>query len=228
MDTPLTPRATSEGPSPPSRNSMEDADSSVTRKRPRLDSGDRAYRSMSADRALHARVGPDPGQHLPNTNSDLIREHDQQPMLSEDRGQLSVNGTPSKVTINVRDRNLDTSPLPLNMLPTHTSADDPRHPSQGDSQVDFPSTPPDMVSISSSPTRSPEIEVAEVEDMDDDPAETRWKPMISVTNIDDIHANLMEGFPYSDRNTKGAHAVGLLAQALKEGSCSDFDLLVQE
>lgn len=35
--------------SPPRRDSMEDADSTLTRKRPRLDSGSRATRSMSAD-----------------------------------------------------------------------------------------------------------------------------------------------------------------------------------
>jgi len=44
--------------SPPRRDSMEDADSTLTRKRPRLDSGSRATRSMSADVIAN---GPQPG-----------------------------------------------------------------------------------------------------------------------------------------------------------------------
>lgn len=44
--------------SPPRRDSMEDADSTLTRKRPRLDSGSRATRSMSADVISN---GPQPG-----------------------------------------------------------------------------------------------------------------------------------------------------------------------
>jgi hypothetical protein len=36
---------------------------------------------------------------------------------------------------------------------------------------------PDTVSISSSPDKSPEIQVAELEDIDQNPTETRWTPI---------------------------------------------------
>ena len=217
MEGPQTPnRAISEGSCPP-RNSMEDADSSVTRKRPRLDSGDHTYRSMSADKIELDQVTPEPSQPLPNTDGNV---HEPMPPIPMDNThQNSVGGTPSKVTINVRDKLLESSPPKHNLAAKLAAMESDKmvHSSPAMSAIDITSTPPDDVEVLSSPTRSPEIEVAEIEDMDDDPRQTRWKPMVSVTNVEDLQNTLLENFPFADKYTDIRECVSCLSQTLEKG-----------
>lgn len=218
MEVPPTPnRSTSEGPCPPARNSMEDADSSVTRKRPRLDSGERTYRSMSADGTLPPRAGPKLEELLPNMSGDA---REQEPALALDNtSHHSLHGTPSKVTINVRDRLLDSSPPPHSMATIEIlDSYDTTQPSQPASSINMSSTPPGVVTVSSSPTQSPEIEVAEIEDMDDDPRQTRWKPMVSISSMEDLQTELLDSFPLASRYHDPRQAVGYLAQAFEKGN----------
>lgn len=206
---PRTPsRATSAGPSPSQRSSMEDADSSVTRKRPRLDSGDRAYRSMSAE-ALHATA--EPGRSAPSKGElgDIQHSTFQEP------DYLSPpNRTPSKVTINVRDptRNgrSDDVQRRTNTLDLPETADKfvEREPD---------SDPPNAISISSSPTRSPEIEVAEVEDMDEDTGDTKWRPLVSVVGGEGSHEALLDSFPFALESNNLMEALAFIAQAFEKG-----------
>ena len=204
-------RARSTGPDTPLRDPMEDADSSSTRKRPRLDSGDRAYRSMSADPT-----------RPPSSNMDLSRVQgaladEQSPSQpAEESNRLPSNGlTPSKVTINVREPVGKTSP-------TRQYADlngtTPTRGGRENGGASFPhmetpalesSSSPRVISVTSSPSHSPEIEVAEVEDINDDSGETRWRPLesaiasTSIQEAKDTQAVILDQFPHlSGQNLK--------------------------
>ena len=203
---------------------MEDTDASGTRKRPRLDSGDRAYRSMSADR-----LGDTPTDaglvKAPTTPSHAHISS----QTSETAGGLpSMSLTPSKeVTINVREPSTMTSP-------TQTSAHVGGTPSLrggggGDDVPSRPNDPPNksnsspsnVISVTSSPPRSPEIEVAEIEDMNDEPGETRWKSLISATSLmdaKDIQQSVLEEFPYlGERGRSLRKTINALAQIFEKG-----------
>ena len=213
---PRTPdRATSEGPSPPPRNSMEDADSSVTRKRPRLDSGDRAYRSMSADRLLPSHPGSDPGELLPAQDGQG-QSYENESFLHVTSSTHQLHGTPSKVTINVRDPVAQTSapqPTASGMeLPQNTTSDNAQPNSPTQTFHDVPSTPPQVVTVSSSPMRSPEIEVAELEDIDGHNGPTVWRKSEESINYDELQASLLEEFPLADHCRTLGHALQQLSQ----------------
>ena len=209
------------------REPMEDTDAFGTRKRPRLDSGDRAYRSMSADRleATPTESGPakapttPPHVHISSQSSDTAG------------GLPSLNLTPRKeVTINVREPSTITSP-------TQTSGQMGGTPSLrgGGGGDDVPSTsnepatkldssPSNVISVTSSPPHSPEIEVAEIEDMNDESGETRWKPLISATSLmdaKDIQQSVLEDFPYlGERGRNLRKTVAVLAQTFEKGELS--------
>ncbi|KAL8882405.1 MAG: hypothetical protein Q9198_000590 [Flavoplaca austrocitrina] len=168
-------RAVSAGPQ---RNPMEDSNSSLTRKRPRLDSGSRSYRSMSADRLIPAtspKVSVTPCKVPP------LDTHHIEPAPSE-HGNLTHDSTPSKMTINVRDATSEPCPAPTAPIDgnlTHqVSGRDELANSTGPDfpqQVSSPSA--DHVSRPSSPSRSPEIEVAEIEDISQEPGRTKWRTL---------------------------------------------------
>ena len=213
-------RATSEGPSPPSRNSMEDADSSVTRKRPRLDSGDRTHRSMSADRILSSRASVEQGQLLPTTNAEPNEKGT--PTISRRVHHYSLDRTPSKVTINVRDPNSDSSLSQQHNghVATVLNLDDLPSSDQTTSSPALQSNNSRPISVTSSSPQSPEIEVAEIEDMDEDPGETRWKRLVSIIDPEDIQANLLDNFPFADRCQAHRQAATHVGQILEKGASS--------
>ena len=166
INTSSTPtRAESEGSTSPYRIPMEDTGASGTRKRPRLDSGERTYRSMSADR-LQASPSNRVVEQSTTTQSNSS--------ASNDNSISKPPMTPTKVTINVRE--------------TVTLEHFPKHPTDAVDQADTilteqpsSSTPqsdsPKIVSVHSTPTSSPEIQVAEVEDVGDEHPVTRWRPL---------------------------------------------------
>lgn len=136
---------------------MEDNDPQVTRKRPRLDSGNGACESMSIDDSL-ACAAPDRTAAAPTAS-------DQPPSTP----RRSAN----KVTINMK------SPVP------EESASESTNPAPQDPGVAAPSEQTantgahasTAISVSSSAAQSPEIEVADVEDMDQDPNESNWRSL---------------------------------------------------
>ena len=203
---------------------MEDTDASGTRKRPRLDSGERAYRSMSADRlgatptdsGLAKAPKTPPPAHISSQSSEVAD------------GLPSMSLTPSKeVTINVREPSIVTPP-------TQTSAQTGGTPwlrgggggddvpsSSNDLTNKADSSPSNVISVTSSPSHSPEIEVAEIEDMNDESGETRWKPLISATSLmdaKDIQQSVLEDFPYlSDKSRNVRKTIAALAQTFEKG-----------
>ncbi|MCJ1245998.1 hypothetical protein MMC30_003202 [Trapelia coarctata] len=222
---PRTPdRAAFKGPSPPPRNSMEDADSSVTRKRPRLDSGDRAYRSMSADGALSTPPNAEPGKLLPHSN-----DEDQHSLSDESPGTASthtLNGTPSKVTINVRDPNQTGSPPhpSAHDLPDQ-AVDSQRESSPPHSIINVSSSPPVITTVSSSPPCSPEIEVAELEDIDGHTGPTVWRASNGNMSAEELQTQLLDEFPLVNQYRNAYQAVGILVNHTQGGDFGDGHLI---
>lgn len=126
--------------------------------------------------------------------------------------------TPSKVTINVRDTGQGVS----KQLP---SANDPNSTTtqQDIEQYTAPlanasaageTSSPDVISVSSSPLRSPEIEVAEIEDMEDSPGETRWRTLREAT---DIQVTILLQFPHHQQGRHLWRTVEMIVEALENG-----------
>ncbi|KAL8944646.1 MAG: hypothetical protein Q9216_000343 [Gyalolechia sp. 2 TL-2023] len=199
VTTPTPNRALSAGPR---RNSMEDSDSSLTRKRPRLDSGSGTYRSMSADRITL--TTPTEESHMVhvtpsrnNVSAKLSPKGDMMPPLE---------GTPSRVTINVRDSAPEVSHPTSTALANQSfdeldnENDEAVKSSEVGSSKRFTPIPQDVGSASPSPSRSPEIEVAEVEDINQEPGNTRWRPLGSRPDPGKIRDDLWATFPCRDRS----------------------------
>ncbi|KAH2853047.1 hypothetical protein KXW36_004191 [Aspergillus fumigatus] len=136
---------------------MEDLDPQCTRKRPRLDSGSGAVESLSIDEAAISRMSESTpaAPATPGTT-----DHD-----------IPVSAAPaSRVTINVKSPTSDTMATDsLNPTSEHPGAGPPNATPAADS--------PQIVSISSTPEQSPEIEVADLEDMDQDPNTSTWRTL---------------------------------------------------
>lgn len=148
------------------REPMEDSDPQSTRKRPRLDSGSGACESWSTDEMSGRTVSVsavDGGQEAPappspsrpasrvtiNTKSPTIGAGEHQPAGPGDDPSTSSSSS------TVYDQSCVTAP------PAH-SADLGRS---------------NAISLSTSPARSPEIEVADLEDVDQEGNTSSWKPL---------------------------------------------------
>ena len=204
-------QAKSAGHSPRPRDYMDDSDSSLTRKRPRLDSGDRSYRSMSADELSNTPLQPDK-----NTPSSATAEHRQPGSIVSTPSQ-----TPCKVTINVRESGQSHAAPPSaetyqstigipqdnqQPLPELSGALTNGHASSPDM--------PDVISVSSSPPQSPEIEVAEIEDIGVQSGETRWHTLGDARNIQE---GLLERLPYHDHGRTFREDVVTINHCIEHG-----------
>lgn len=130
-------------------DSMEDLDPQATRKRPRLDSGSRVSPTLSLDGTSRtASIAP-----------------------ASDMDEAPDSGNPNKVTINTK------SPSSA-MAPSLPPSDRDLSGSELEPLPDT-NTAPNPISVSSSPSspRSPEIEVAEPEDINQDPNTSNWKSL---------------------------------------------------
>lgn len=157
--------------------SMEESEPNGTRKRPRLDSGSRATEGLSLEGA--ALTAPVPAAEMDIT-ADLVGD-------SND----------SKMTINTK------SAVPETTDETTPPSPDLPDPSAQPETQQTDSTSTGYISISSSPAQSPEIEVAELEDMDQDPNTSSWRPLeealreqlqTEVVNVEETDS-LVDSFP---------------------------------
>lgn len=197
--TPPTPnRAASAGPR---RDPMEDSDSTLTRKRPRLDSGSASYRSMSAEQTL-----PSPTSHESSTaNTTPPRDTSSAEAESNNRSMTALETTPSRVTINVRGSTLRATPVAHTASAIQGSAfhDSDKDELANSSEPDVSQKPkpasPNVVSPPLSPSRSPEIEVAEVEDINQEPGQTKWRILGSIPDPAKIRDDIWDMFPYGGR-----------------------------
>lgn len=153
----------------PPGDPMEDTDPQSTRKRPRLDSGSGIRENWS-------------------DKTDAARMSDQAPgaPAAADHEALASTRPASRVTINVKSPSTATAPADTMTAASASAAPDaPEDPPAAQPDPDAPSQNADdagtnaskAISLSSSPAQSPEIEVAELEDMDQDPNTSNWKPL---------------------------------------------------
>ncbi|KAL1880253.1 hypothetical protein Plec18167_003656 [Paecilomyces lecythidis] len=137
---------------------MEDTDPQTTRKRPRLDSGSGARESMST----------------PGSPSDPVSDQ-AAASPTPDQEVLAQTRPASRVTINMKSpATVKSDSATMESHPEQSDTSPLPHPGQSAEINPQSST---AISISSSPTQSPEIEVADVEDMDQDPATTNWRSL---------------------------------------------------
>ena len=93
---------------------------------------------------------------------------------------------------------------------------EPLNPDQTESTVRLKSQSSDVVSVTSTPTRSPEIEVAEVEDINEEPGQTKWRPLTNVMDGKDLQEALMKKFPYVGGARDVRETLRLLSQAFEK------------
>jgi hypothetical protein len=199
-------RAPSSEPSlHPRRDSNEDANETFTRKRPRLESGPRAVRSMSADRALssslHREAAPERdfqtgAEQVPGT-----------PKQTEN--QQHSSHTPSRITINIREpqsaganghttSDMDTPP---EIQSPHLGA----HVVTKGSIVEAEATQPDGAHGLSSPPQtdssssSSPIEIEEVPDVDDIDQDDPVHDIMVDGMEEDMVTTVLDRFPFAER-----------------------------
>jgi ubiquitin carboxyl-terminal hydrolase 34 len=195
-------------------DSLEESGSQQDRKRPRLSSSNDDQ--LSSEEALTDSGCP--ASVIVPSKTPAPQSTDSQIVASEPhrlhKMPTSPGGLPSKVTINTRHLQAT--------QPTHQPSTPPQSPhtnkaseqsgsadnksSDTDSAPEIVAPPPDTVSISSSPSKSPEIQVAEPEDMDQNPAETRWTPITRFSsnfNRQEFPAPhyVYRTFPYASANS---------------------------
>ncbi|KAL8800419.1 MAG: hypothetical protein Q9182_005195 [Xanthomendoza sp. 2 TL-2023] len=156
---------------------------------------------MSADRLVppHSANASSTERTTPPGETAII------PVASEEQVNSTIEGTSSKMTINVRDPALQPPPLmpttPIYQSLTHhdSGMDEPanssepevhKSPHEPSSALGFP--PP-------SPSGSPEIEVAEVEDISQEPGHTKWRTLSSVSDPVKTRSEMWAIFPYRNR-----------------------------
>ncbi|KAI9843704.1 MAG: hypothetical protein M1837_006172 [Sclerophora amabilis] len=237
------PRELSKEPCGPRRDSMEDADASRTRKRQRLDGSVRASRSMSADTSSAASelrqvaavnsapASPAPVHSTPSTppsNPQEAPDISPSPKGSSYLASSPLKHTPSRVTINVRPQR----PESPDVSPVAGVADPESAVPSGQSTEESLATPTPVVDLdsdqvgdspSSSDGRSPEVEVAEVEDMDQE-YEGAWAPMVSLQGEE--HKSLVEEFPYYNPALETKLIMRQIATSLEKEP--DVGLLLRE
>ncbi|EED21875.1 ubiquitin C-terminal hydrolase, putative [Talaromyces stipitatus ATCC 10500] len=156
--------ASPEDPTRPYDEQMEDIPPQITRKRPRLDSGADSRESMS--------TGESPVQQSASPRT----PNDQELSSSQTLSRVTINmKSPSQPGVSIQDiSSAEEFPREEDGIELDTTDITIQQPEDTLMAGAQSST---AISISSSPSRSPEIEVAEVEDMDQDPNTSRWRPL---------------------------------------------------
>lgn len=94
-----------------------------------------------------------------------------------------------------------------------------------------PADIPETISISSSPSKSPEIEVAEIEDYDQDPAQTKWSGRLggasSASTLKSVQiGHVYRSFPYAHEVSPGnvSRIVQRIAERFQHAGAQDGEL----
>ncbi|CAF9908776.1 MAG: hypothetical protein GOMPHAMPRED_006310 [Gomphillus americanus] len=195
-------RASSEGLSAPPRSSIEDGDASITRKRPRLDSEHRTYRSLSAEASSMLPT-------LKTTKPLEIQSTKEQVsgIMMEDQLQNCPNPR-NKVTLNIKDT------LPLNLNDETANHGDAYEQNQemdvsevAHENIQAPSSTPSSLG-------SPEIEVAEPEDAIGSIDPTIWK-RAGERSLEQRRSALVDGFLIAQETEDYRHALGRIGMFLQ-------------
>ncbi|EXJ95156.1 hypothetical protein A1O1_00275 [Capronia coronata CBS 617.96] len=142
----------------------------------------------------------------------------------------------SKVTINTRPLSSQSVTQPTTGSMSSTSPALEATASCGDGTQDSRPVvdPQDTISIPSSGSKSPEIEIAEVEDYDQDPARTRWTGRVGSTGGGSIPRTIQSGhvfrtFPFAQEMTPGSthRMVARIADRFQNAGPQDGDIFRQ-
>lgn len=214
---------------------MEDTYTQSTRKRPRLDSGDHSNESMTMS-------VPSPSSASGHCDDDKVAGSDS--LVPHTTAPVPDPETPnpqrpsSRVTINMKSPTLhdDSASHTAEETPAATPSDPPPQyvavPEQQEQQhqtsMDIASHTPAAISITSSPSHSPEIEVAEVEDMDQDPSTSNWRSLEDALRTPEepdlvrIHdeVSLAESFPRLRQDCDIREAIEETSNFLERGNIS--------
>ncbi|KAL4889224.1 hypothetical protein BDV59DRAFT_187150 [Aspergillus ambiguus] len=192
----------------PSGDFMEETDPQSTRKRPRLDSGSGVRETLSTDEASASR--------LSEPVSDAPAVTDKEPV------QLPTSARPpSRVTINMKSPSMDHPPTDLeDPSPQLSSTLPPGSPDETGAH------PSNAISVSSSRTQSPEIEVAELEDMDQDPSASNWRSLDEALRDPEVvqlhdQPSLIDMFPRLRRDIDAVENLEEIAAILEKGPPHD-------
>ena len=195
-------------------NSGEDSGlPSHDRKRPRLSEG-----KSDAERPL-------PDFHSPQHQNSLPGSALTSPGSPQVSPKAAMASSPtSKVTINTRP--LSSQSMTNNVSSSGESAVDPPDAVASEeppanitapeaSSKSLPDQSHETISISSSPVGSPEIEIAEVEDYDQDPSQTKWTTRVGGSGIArTIHpSQLRRSFPFTNECKPGESKQAILRVA---------------
>ncbi|KAI9789797.1 MAG: hypothetical protein M1835_001432 [Candelina submexicana] len=208
--------------------SMEESDNSLKRKRPRLDSGGRASGIMSTERTIATSSSSEPAPLSPST---ALTEHG----LVQTDEQTNIDfpshvRTPSKVTINVRAPQPgipDLEQNPKDVLSAPSARPDMSATRESSSPLMITTNRSATVSPSSTQPRSPEIEIAEVEDIDSDNDGSEWPSVVNVIGEDGQGTNLMDHFPCLDRGQTLLDTMHWLAGILEKGDLGNGEVILE-
>ncbi|PWY93275.1 ubiquitin C-terminal hydrolase [Aspergillus sclerotioniger CBS 115572] len=193
---------------------MEESDPQSTRKRPRLDSGSRACESWSASNETAAsRLS----NHIPDAPATTAQE-------------ASPSSRPaSRVAIKLKPPTSGDkmASAPEDSPAEHSSGDLPA-PSAGEAGVDISTA----ISLSSSPAQSPEIEVADLEDMDQDPNTSSWKSLgeamrePETPDVVQLQAPLTDTFPRIHMGNELRENLEEICAIIEKGSQHDIPVFI--
>ncbi|KAL9021678.1 MAG: hypothetical protein Q9185_001126 [Variospora sp. 1 TL-2023] len=178
---------------------------------------------MSADRIVDDTPDHESDTPHPMSPRDILSTK----VTSQNNTTQAVVGTPSRVTINVKDPRFRASPL---MPAKHggekfddldSYKDELANSSEPEPSNKLVSLSPHMISPPSSPSRSPEIEVAEVEDMNQEPGNTRWRPLSDIADPVKIRDDLWAIFPCRAPSQNVLEAADELARRFHQGPIED-------
>ena len=202
---------------------MEDADLSLTRKRPRLNSGDRARRSMSTDELA---ISTPHSEAKPHENQNTLLDA-QPPSFATSSTDVPTITTPNKVTLNLREQSINGTPQSMEMdeiLPQ--SHDTATGFSPTGSSKKPGSSSPEIISVTStSPPRSPEIQIAELEEIGNEPMQTVWKPIGKLGNAGKHGGTRFENFPFPELYLEPAHRVTKILDSLRDIGAEQLPIL---
>ncbi|KEF63510.1 uncharacterized protein A1O9_01488 [Exophiala aquamarina CBS 119918] len=188
-----------------------------------------------------------------DTNGSLDRQHLTPPIPSCPSNPATAIVSPtSKVTINTRPLSSQSITQPVAGIdvpgmPTSQPSPTSEGPticgeaSEGaisaSATITTTTEPADVletISISSSPSKSPEIEIAEIEDYDQDPAQTKWTSKIGGASAASTLRTVQPGhvyrsFPFAHETTPGnvSRIVQRIAERFQHGGPQDGDLFAR-
>ncbi|KAL8952870.1 MAG: hypothetical protein Q9222_001228 [Ikaeria aurantiellina] len=151
--------------------------------------------------------------------------------ISKNDGSIALESASNKMTINVRDPKLSNSPFASVVIAHENGEPDGFARDELTTAADAESSIAAQISLSNvgcsppSPSQSPEIEVADIEDMNQEPGHTKWRTLGSVGNPARVRDDLFAAFPGRDLARSIGEAVEDISHQLLQRPIEDSTIL---